>query len=76
MPQTVSRVALGTRGAELTLVTIAAPPARRRAGKGPVVVVTANVHGDECTGIGAILRLLPVLEDALVWGTEIGRAHV
>ena len=69
MPQTVSRVALGTRGVELTVVTITAPPDRRRGGKGPVVVVTANVHGDECTGIGAILRLMPVLEERLQRGT-------
>ncbi|MFN7147763.1 MAG: succinylglutamate desuccinylase/aspartoacylase family protein, partial [Myxococcota bacterium] len=68
MPRTVSRIALGTRGADLTLVTIAAPAERRRPEKGPVVVVTANVHGDECTGVGTVLRLLPLLDDALVHG--------
>ncbi len=66
----MNRIALGTRGADLTVVTVAAPPGRRRAPeKGPVVVVTANVHGDECTGVGAVLELIPVLESALVRGT-------
>ncbi|MDP2314446.1 MAG: succinylglutamate desuccinylase/aspartoacylase family protein [Pseudomonadota bacterium] len=69
MPRTVSRVALGTRGIDLTLITIAAPAERRRVGdKGPVVVVAANVHGDECTGVGAVLRLLPLLEATLLRG--------
>jgi predicted deacylase len=39
-----------------------------RAERGPVVVVTANVHGDECTGAGAVLRLLPILEAELMHG--------
>jgi hypothetical protein len=70
MPRTVSRIALGSRGLDLTLITIAAPTEGRRVGgKGPVVVVTANVHGDECTGVGAVLRLLPLLDGALVRGT-------
>jgi predicted deacylase len=33
-----------------------------------VVVVTANVHGDECTGIGAVLRLIQRLEVELSAG--------
>ncbi len=75
MPRTVSRISLGARGLDLTLVTIAAPQGgldpqhRVRAGKGPVVIVTANIHGDECTGVGAVLRLLPILEATLQRGT-------
>ena len=70
MPRTVARLPLGTRGMDLTVVTVAAPAEGRRAGaKGPVAVVTANVHGDECGGVGAILRLIPALETRLVRGT-------
>lgn len=75
MPRTVSRIALGSRGLDLTLITIAAPhPAagaeRRRVGEqGPVVAITANVHGDECTGVGTVLRLLPILDATLLRGT-------
>ncbi|MFT5681050.1 MAG: putative deacylase [Myxococcota bacterium] len=36
---------------------------------GPVVVITANLHGDECTGIGVIHRLLKVLPRTLQRGT-------
>lgn len=69
MPRTVSRVALPFRGTELTVVTLSAPTERRRAGlRAPVVVVTANVHGDECTGVGAVLRLVNLLESSLVRG--------
>lgn len=66
MPRTVSRIALGSRGSDLTVVTVAA---EQRRAKGRVVVVTANVHGDECSGVGAILRLVPLLETRLVRGT-------
>lgn len=69
MPRTVSRVALGARGAELTVVTLTAAAERRRPGqRAPVVVVTGNVHGDECTGVGAILRLAGLLEPLLLRG--------
>lgn len=34
----------------------------RGASPGPTLVVTANLHGDECVGIGVIHALLPVLE--------------
>lgn len=67
MPRTVSRVALGARGAELTVLTLTSA-ARVPGARSPVVVVTANVHGDECTGVGAVLRLAQVLESALVRG--------
>ncbi len=52
----------GPRALDLPVLSI-------RAGAGPTVVVTANIHGDECTGIGAILQLLPELEDQLLGGT-------
>jgi len=35
---------------------------------GPLVVITANLHGDECTGIGAIHRLLSTLPSAIQAG--------
>ncbi len=70
MPRTVSRVSYGSRGADLVVVSVSAPPERRAVpGRGPVVVLTANVHGDECTGTGALLRLLPLLEAQLTQGT-------
>lgn len=68
MPRTLSRIPLGHRGSDLTVVTVAAEP-RRAAGKGRVVLVMANVHGDECTGVGAIQRLIPMLESRLLRGT-------
>lgn len=70
MPRTVSRVALPTRGAELTVVSVAAPTDRRKpAGRAPVVLVTANVHGDECTGVATVVRLVSLLESTLQRGT-------
>lgn len=39
---------------------------------GPVVVVGANLHGDECTGVGAAHRLVAELPERL----ERGRVHV
>jgi len=39
---------------------------------GPTAVITANVHGDEVTGVGAIHALIPRLESAL----ERGRVHL
>lgn len=70
MPRTVSRVSLGSRGLDLTVVTVAAPAEGRGPGaKGPVVAITANVHGDECIGVGAVLRLIPLLEARLARGT-------
>ena len=59
----VSRLPFGSHGMDLPVITLAAPAA------GPTVVVTANIHGDECTGIGAILELLPLLEAGLRRGT-------
>ncbi len=69
MPRTVSRVSLPFRGTELTVITLSAIAERRRHGvRSPTVVVTANVHGDECTGVGAVLRLVNMLEAVLVRG--------
>lgn len=65
MPRSVSRVSYGGRGGDLYVVTV---NPHMRAERGPVVVVTANVHGDECTGSGAALRLLPILESELLHG--------
>lgn len=70
MPRTVSRIALPGRSGELTVVTVTTPPERRAVSvRHPVVVVTANVHGDECTGVGAVLRLVELLERSLQSGT-------
>ena len=35
---------------------------------GPKVVITANIHGDECTGLGVIIRLLEELSAYLYCG--------
>ncbi len=74
MPRSVSRVSYGGRGGDLHVVTITPNAAHAKghgtpaAERGPVVVVTANVHGDECTGTGAVIRLLPLLESELLRG--------
>ncbi len=69
MSRSVSRVTTAGRGADLVVVSITAAAGRDPAPSGPVVVVTANVHGDECTGTGVALRLLPLLEAQLRRGT-------
>jgi predicted deacylase len=70
MPRTVARVPNGMRGADLTVLTVTAPAeGRRGATRGPCAVVTANVHGDECIGVGAVLRLAPMLESRLSRGS-------
>lgn len=52
------------------MVSVAAPLDRRKPpGRAPVVVVTANTHGDECTGVATIVRLVPLLEATLRRGT-------
>lgn len=50
----------------MEVLTLTPPPGRPLR---PIVAVTANVHGDECTGIGAILRLAQQLETRLLRGT-------
>ncbi len=49
--------------AELPVVTVDA------ARPGPVAVVTANLHGDECTGVGVVHRLRHQLPELLLRGT-------
>ena len=49
--------------AELAVVTVQA-----RA-PGPVAVLTANLHGDECTGVGVLHRLRHMLPEILNCGT-------
>jgi predicted deacylase len=48
---------------ELPVLSISGPSS------GPRVAVTANVHGDECTGVGVALDLADQLEDVLQSGT-------
>jgi predicted deacylase len=50
-------------GASLPVVTV------RSGMRGPTVVVTANIHGDEATGIGVIHNLIRCLPDLLLRGT-------
>ena len=52
-------------GAPLPVLAISAPTA------GPTVVVTANIHGDETTGIGVIHNLVRILPDLLLRGTVV-----
>jgi len=47
---------------EIPVITLST----RRAG--PSVVITANIHGDEVTGVGAVHALLPLLEKKLLRG--------
>ncbi len=67
MPQRLESVVLpvsaGGPPRELPVITLWANQ------QGPTVVVTANVHGDEVTGLGAIHRLVPRLVGALDCGT-------
>ncbi len=58
------RRALAAPGvAELVVVTIESDQ------PGPVAVLTANLHGDECTGVGVVHRLRSQLPDLLQRGT-------
>ncbi len=43
----------------------------RSALPGPIVAITANIHGDECTGTGAIHALASVLEENLLKGSVL-----
>ncbi len=36
--------------------------------EGPTVLITANIHGDECTGLGVVIRLLNQLSAQLYCG--------
>ncbi len=71
MPRSLARVDQGGRSPDVTVITVL-PAERRRGAPGeqrePVVIVTGNVHGDECTGVGACLRLADELEGVLLRG--------
>lgn len=56
----------GPKGAAPQVVPVLALQARE---EGPSVVVTANVHGDEATGVGAIQELMHRLDRELLRGT-------
>lgn len=67
MPQILHRLTLPSfRGASPQHVPVVVMQARE---PGPSVVVTANVHGDEATGIGAIHQLLQRLDQELIRGS-------
>ena len=74
MPRVVSRVDQGGRGPDVPVITVLPPPERRNPVVGgarvrePVVIVTGNLHGDECTGAGACLQLADELDSALLRG--------
>ena len=53
-------------GPELSVASVRSEQA------GPTVVITANLHGDECTGIGAVFQLRDLLRDRL----ECGAVHL
>lgn len=70
MPRILSRVAIGGRTSELVVITVNSGAERKRnEPRAPVVAVTANIHGDECTGTGVVLRLSYALESLLLRGT-------
>lgn len=54
---------VGGSGVVVPVITLKGPTA------GPTVAVGANLHGDECTGIGAIHALNALLVDVLERGT-------
>lgn len=59
---TLERGQVGGRGPALVHLGLRSPE------PGPVAVVVANLHGDECTGIGAVLRLSRLLPTRLKRG--------
>jgi len=71
MPRSVTRVEQGGRSPDVTVISVSAdrPSHRGQGARDPVVVVTANVHGDECTGVGVCLALAEELDGALLRGT-------
>jgi predicted deacylase len=54
---------VGGAGVSMPVVTFSAPLA------GPTVAVGANLHGDECTGIGVAYALMDQLAETLICGT-------
>ncbi len=68
MPRSVTRVDQGGRSPDLTVITLTSDK-RKPGTRDPVVVVTSNVHGDECTGVGTCLRLANELDGLLSRGS-------
>jgi predicted deacylase len=62
----VTRTRVSGKGPDIPVLTVVSP------NPGPVVVLTANLHGDECTGIGVIQRLSQLLPGVL----GCGRVHL
>lgn len=62
----LSRTSVPGTGPELPVASV------RASQDGPCVVITANLHGDECTGIGAVFRLRDLLLEVL----ERGAVHL
>ena len=62
-----STLELERRGASREVV----PVSVLEASDGPTVVVTANVHGDEATGVAAVLHLQQRLEELLLVGRVV-----
>ncbi len=62
----LERIRVGGRGPALVRMRVSSPT------PGPTVVVSSNLHGDECTGIGAVLRLSELLQDEL----HCGQVHL
>ena len=58
----VRRERVSGRGAALAHLVVKA------ASSGPVVVISSNLHGDECTGIGTCFQLAQRLADTLLCG--------
>lgn len=50
-------------GPEIPVISVSSPQ------PGPTVVVTANLHGDECTGLGAVFWLARILPQRLLAGS-------
>lgn len=68
MPQTLAYLRLPATGRgprDLPVLSFSAQPTS----PGPTVVITANVHGDEATGVGAVHALAEQLERELQRGT-------
>jgi len=62
--RTLEALTLGDRGRSVPVIV-------RTTGSGPVVVVTANVHGDEVTGVAVVHALDRWLDEAQIAGTTV-----
>lgn len=59
------------RAGDVDLLVIEIEAEASRTARGPTVVLTANLHGDECSGLGALMMLIPMLEAGLRRGTVV-----